>query len=58
MEKITKPISKKSKEIRRKGKVEDAKRAGIKNEKILSKSRNLILYHSKLTSFNSQQNSS
>jgi len=36
MEKITKPISKKSREIRRKGKIEDAKRAGIKDEKILA----------------------
>ena len=36
MEKITKPISKKSKKIRRKGKIEDAKRAGITDEKILA----------------------
>ena len=36
MEEITKPISKKSKEVRRKGKIEDAKRAGIKDEKIIS----------------------
>ena len=36
--KISKPISKKSQKIRKKGKVEDAKRAGIKDEKILANS--------------------
>lgn len=36
MEQKIKKISKKSKEIRRKSKIIDAKRAGIKDEKILA----------------------